>query len=81
MVGGAAQRAAGAAVRRHRRPRRRALLASDAERTLRFVQRRFEPLRETWTAALDPRDVDPLLDEAAAVAVDSLVSGEGDGGR
>lgn len=61
--------------------RRRALLSADAERTMRFLQRRFEPLRGTWTAALDPREVDPLLDEAAAVAVDALVAGEDDGGR
>ncbi|MBX3026951.1 hypothetical protein KF840_18750 [bacterium] len=58
--------------------RRRAVLASDAERTLRFVQQRFEPLRDTWSAALDPRDVDPLLDDAAAVAIDALVLGDGD---
>lgn len=61
--------------------RRRALLAADAERTMRFVQQRFEPLRETWTAALDPRDVDPLLDDAAAVAIDALVLGDGTDGR
>lgn len=61
--------------------RRRALLSADAERTIKFIQRRFEPLRGTWTAALDPRDVDPLLDEAAAVAVDALVAGEDDAGR
>ena len=48
---------------------------------MRFLQRRFEPLRGTWTAALDPREGDPLLDEAAAVAVDALVNGEDDGGR
>lgn len=61
--------------------RRRSLLSSDAERTMRFVQRCFEPLRGTWTAALDPRDVDPLLDDAAALAVDALTAGEDDGGR
>ncbi len=61
--------------------RRRALLSADAERTLRFIQRRFEPLHGTWTATLDPRDVDPLLDEAAVVAVDALVTGEDDAGR
>ena len=52
--------------------RRRALLSADAERTMRFLQRAFEPLRGSWTAALDPRDVDALLDEGAAVAVDAL---------
>jgi DNA repair exonuclease SbcCD nuclease subunit len=62
--------------------RRRALLAGDAERTLRFIEQRFEPLRETWSATLDPRDVDPLLDDAAAVATDALVLGDaGHGGR
>ncbi|MFN8641219.1 MAG: AAA family ATPase [Candidatus Binatia bacterium] len=35
--------------------RRRALLSADAERTMRFLQRAFDPLRGSWTAALDPR--------------------------
>ncbi len=56
--------------------RRRARLAADPERTRRFVQRSFEPLRDTWTATLDPRDVGALLDEAAALAVDALDDGE-----
>lgn len=61
--------------------RRRAAMSTDAERTMRFLQRQFEPLRGTWTAALDPRDVDPLLDQAAGLAIDTLGSGEDDGGR
>lgn len=61
--------------------RRRALLSADAERTMRFLQRAFEPLRGSWTAALDPRDVDALLDEGAAVAVDALVASEDESGR
>lgn len=61
--------------------RRRAALAADGDRTVRFLQRSFEPLRGTWTAALDPRDVDGLLDEAAALAIETLVADEGDGGR
>lgn len=61
--------------------RRRALLSADAARTMRFLQRAFEPLRGSWSAALDPRDVEALLDEGAAVAVDALVAGEGDAGR
>lgn len=61
--------------------RRRALLSADAERTMRFLQRAFEPLRGSWTAALDPREVDALLDEGAAVAVDALVAGEDGAGR
>ena len=61
--------------------RRRALLSADAERTMRFLQRAFEPLRGSWTAALDPRDIDALLDEGAAVAVDALVVGEDDADR
>jgi hypothetical protein len=52
--------------------RRRAVLADDAEHCARFLARRFEPLRDAWTADVDAREAGALLDEAAAVAVDAL---------
>lgn len=59
--------------------RRRAVLAADPERTRRFAQHCFEPLHDAWTATLDPRDVEPLLDEAATLATDALADGDEDG--
>jgi hypothetical protein len=52
--------------------RSRARLADDPAQCARFLARRFEPLRDAWTAELDAREIDELLDEAAAVAVDAL---------
>jgi hypothetical protein len=48
------------------------MLAADAEQRARFFARRFEPLRDAWTADIDPPEASALLDEAAAVAVDAL---------
>jgi DNA repair exonuclease SbcCD nuclease subunit len=50
----------------------RARLADDPEQCARFLARRFEPLRDAWTAELDAREAEALLDEAAAVAVGAL---------
>ena len=50
----------------------RARLAGDPQQCARFLARRFEPLRDAWTAELDAREADELLDEAAAVAIDAL---------
>jgi hypothetical protein len=52
--------------------RRRAALAEDGAQCARFLARRFEPLRDAWTADIDPRDARELLDEAAALAVATL---------
>jgi hypothetical protein len=52
--------------------RRRVALADDAAQRARFFARRFEPLRDAWTADVDAREDCALLDEAAAVAVDAL---------
>lgn len=52
--------------------RRSAALAEDAGQCARFLARRFEPLRDAWTADIDPRDTDELLADAAAVAVAAL---------
>ncbi|MGD9764733.1 MAG: exonuclease SbcCD subunit D [Candidatus Binatia bacterium] len=56
--------------------RQRALLIGDAQRAAAFLQRRSDALRARWTAALEPRDAELLLDEAAALAVDALVAAE-----
>jgi len=52
--------------------RHRSLLAADGELRARFFARRFEPLRDAWTADIDPPEASALLDEAAAVAIDAL---------
>lgn len=52
--------------------RRQAELTADAEQAARFLARRCEPLRSAWTADLDPRETERLLEEAADRAVDAL---------
>ena len=52
--------------------RRRGELAEDAAQRARFLARRFEPLRDAWSADVDAREAAALLDEAAAVAGDTL---------
>jgi len=56
--------------------RRRAALAGDADRTARFLHQRFAPLSGKWTAALEPRDAEALLDDAATLAADALRGAE-----
>ena len=50
----------------------RAALAADPAQCARFLARRLEPLRDAWTADVDPREAGELLDEAAVVAADAL---------
>jgi exonuclease SbcD len=56
--------------------RQRAALAADPDRTARFLHERFAPLSGKWTAALEPREVEALLDEAAALASEALADAE-----
>lgn len=56
--------------------RQRAALAADPARTARFLHERFAPLSGKWSAALEPREVEALLDEAAALAIDALADAE-----
>ena len=50
----------------------RAALAGDPPAAARFLARRFEPLRDAWTADLERREAEDLLDDAAALAVTAL---------
>jgi DNA repair exonuclease SbcCD nuclease subunit len=52
--------------------RRRAELAADPKQRARFLAQRCERLRDVWTAEIEAREADELLDEAAGVAVDAL---------
>jgi len=56
--------------------RQRQAIGSEPEQLARFCHQHFAPLSGAWSAALEPRDAEALLDDAAALAAAALADAE-----